>query len=200
MRQSLPDDMQAAIEAALAEGRVTRVGVGVSGLPPLVWNGKLKRLVYAETVDATKARQRQWAHGGGVPGWRHALAKRKAEREADAPDRRAKIAALHAQYMSLTEICKAMKTSRQNAVKDLAALGLEPHDPGEVMRRRSLARAQALEADIRRLMACDMSQEAVAAELGVERKTLKAMIRRLGLKWGAPRTRRDALSRRVTND
>jgi hypothetical protein len=39
-KPSLPEDMRRLIDAAVAEGRVTKVPTGVSGLPGCFWDGE----------------------------------------------------------------------------------------------------------------------------------------------------------------
>lgn len=123
-KPSLPEDMRRLIDAAVAEGRVTKVPTGVSGLPGCFWDGDAQN--GSGMLRPVEAR-----------GWREqarGAAGRKAVQKASVRSRQqrtdeltAQIARLHRQGLPVAEIAEAVGLTCRSVNRHLARL---PADQG----------------------------------------------------------------------
>lgn len=134
---ALSREDRALIDAALAAGRVTVVPRGVSGIPLPVWCDKANGLRFPDGAERMRAQV--------SAGWRGSRGGRTAH--PDVTERRAKVADLHAQGMTVAQIVAATGQSDSLVRFDLGALSLRAHPARVVAGKEVRARIAALLAE-----------------------------------------------------
>lgn len=120
----IPDDLRAAIDKAVAEGRVTKVPAGVSGIQhdaPADWKAQ----------------------------WDVAIRNRQRMKDPAVASRRQRIAALHAEGLSVNEIIRQSGEKPGTVRNDMQLLGLKANPrPAREPKPRARQRAPRMSADI----------------------------------------------------
>ena len=121
-------DDQAMIDAAVAEGRVTRIPTGQSGFSIPVWNAATKRLEGGDVISWHEQSNRSYEAKVRRDGKKRHTETLRELTLRRGRERRAKIWSLHLSGMSQKQIAAAMQTSIDNVSRNLTRYRKENGD------------------------------------------------------------------------
>lgn len=168
-KPTLPEDMRRLIDEAVADGRITRIPTGVSGIPAPVWCPNAKVLVNPIP-----------RHGHKREALMRGVRASIVTRIKSGYKTRDEVHALAAQGMTSTDIVDCTGLSYETVRRHLRAIGVEPKDSGENLaknRAKKVAASLDRRAEAVRLHELGLTKNEIAERIGVSTNRVYSYLR-----------------------